>query len=110
MVWGRQPITELYFHHFKIVFDNWHLYLYYKYNIIHCSKTLLIVFHKKFKSSKKAECQFASKKNTLDEEIELLRSHIGSLEQEKKAADDENALLKVFFSNFAFKIKKDTPW
>lgn len=76
MVWGRQPIIELYFNHFKIAFDIW--------------------FTKKIKWSKKAECQFASKKDTLDEEIELLRSQLGSLEQEKKAADDENAFLKVF--------------
>ena len=50
----------------------------------------------KFEQSKKAECQFASKKDNLDEEIELLRAQLGNLENEKKAADDENALLKVF--------------
>ena len=44
---------------------------------------------------KKAESQFASKKNTLDEEIELLRAQLGGLENEKKAADEENARLKV---------------
>ena len=49
-----------------------------------------------FELSKKAECQFASKKDALDEEIELLKAQLGSLENEKKAADDENALLKVF--------------
>ena len=64
----RQQIIEFDFHHYKNV----------------------------LKWSKKAECQFASKKDTLDEEIELLRAQLGSLENEKKAADDENALLKVF--------------
>ena len=44
---------------------------------------------------KKAETQFASKKNTLDEEIELLRAQLGGLENDKKAADEENARLKV---------------
>ena len=58
------------------------------------------------KWSKKAEYQFASKKDTLDEEIELLRAQLGSLENEKKAADYENALLKVFLI-IEF---KDTIW
>ena len=65
----RQQIIEFDFHHYETV----------------------------LKWSKKAEYQFASKKDTLDEEIELLRAQLGTLENEKKAADDENALLKVFF-------------
>ena len=45
--------------------------------------------------SRKAEIQFASKKDNLDEEIEFLRAHLAGLENEKKAAEDERECLKV---------------
>ena len=56
------------------------------------------------KDSQKAEGQFASTTDDLDEEIKLLRAQLAELENEKKAAEDERECLQVSINDFIYYI------
>ena len=56
--------------------------------------------HYLLKDSQKAEAQFASTTDDLDEEIKLLRAQLAELENEKKAAEDERECLQVSINGF----------
>ena len=60
--------------------------------------------HYLLKDSQKAEDQFASTTDDLDEEIKLLRAHLAELENEKKAAENERECLQVSINNFLWYI------
>ena len=60
--------------------------------------------HYLLKDSQKAENQFVSTTDDLDEEIKLLRPQLAELENEKKAAEDERECLQVSINDFIYYI------
>ena len=60
--------------------------------------------HYLLKDSQKAEDQFASTEDDLDEEIKLLRAQLAELENEKKAAEDEKECLQVSINDLIYYI------
>ena len=60
--------------------------------------------HYLLKDSQKAENQFVSTTDDLDEEIKVLRAQLAELENEKKAAEDERECLQVSINDFIYYI------